>query len=325
MSSRYPLFDRDQLSLAPLSEREHDLTLTVIKPLDTLPDVPAGIEATARRMVTAREQGSSIVLFMGAHVIRSGVQRYILDLMERGYISALAGNGACLIHDFEFALVGATTESVARYIKKGRFGMWQETSLLNEIAKDGAANDRGLGEALGQYMDAKQLPHRESSLFYNAWKRGIPFTSHVSIGQDIVHEHPACDGAAWGKASYTDFLILARIMQGLQGGAVLSFGSAVMAPEVYLKALSMVRNVAAKKGETITDFTTLVTDLRDLPEQVNIEAQKNTAGYYFRPWKTMLVRTVADGGQGYYVRGRHDQTIPWLWTAINDFEQRRTA
>jgi len=142
----------------------------------------------------------------------------------------------------------------------------------------------------------------------------------VGIGYDIIHEHPNFDGAASGEASYLDFLELAAQLERLEGGVVMNFGSAVMAPEVYLKALAMVRNAAAAEGREIRRFTTLVCDLKEMPDSFRTEPCKSDPAYYFRPWKTMLVRTVADGGESFYVRGRHDETIPGLWKEIGTAE-----
>ena len=309
-------FDRSKLTVLPLGERDHDLDLSVLRPLEPVPEIAPGIRETAQRMKKARDAGASMVMMMGAHVIRSGVQRYIIDLMERGYLTCLAGNGACAIHDYEFALIGQTTESVARYIKDGHFGLWQETGRLNDIVADGAAKGRGVGESVGNTILDGDYPHKDMSLFAAAARLEIPFTVHVSMGYDIVHEHPNCDGAAWGAASYTDFLYYTAVLENLENGVVMNFGSAIMAPEVYLKGLAMVRNAARLKGEEIRRFTTLVCDLRDLPEDFGAEAPKTSAEYYFRPWKTMLLRTVADGGESFYVRGPHAQTIPQLWTAL---------
>lgn len=309
-------FDKSKLTVLPLGERDHDLNMSVIRPLEPTTEIAPGIRATAERMKKARGAGASMVMMMGAHVIRSGVQPYIIDLMERGYVSCLAGNGACAIHDYEFALIGQTTESVARYIKDGHFGLWQETGRLNDIVAKGAARGLGVGEAVGNTVLEGDYPHKDISLFAAAARLEIPFTVHVSMGYDIVHEHPNCDGAAWGAASYTDFLIYTGVLENLEQGVVMNFGSAIMAPEVYLKALAMVRNAARLKDEEIRHFTTLVCDLRDLPEDFGTEAPKTSAEYYFRPWKTMLLRTVADGGESFYVRGPHAQTIPQLWTAL---------
>lgn len=311
-------FDPSRLTVLPLAERIHDLSLSVVREPAPTPQVHPSLTAVAQRIRKARERGAAVVLMMGAHVIRAGVQRFLIDLLERGLITCLAGNGACAIHDFEFALIGQTTESVARYIKDGRFGLWQETGRLNDVVREGAARGLGVGQAVGQAILEGDFPHKDVSLYAAAHRLGVPFTTHVSLGYDIVHEHPNCDGAAWGAASYADFLHFAAILENLEGGVIMNFGSAIMAPEVYLKALAMVRNAAAREGREIRRFTTLVCDLRALPEDISAEAPKNSPEYYFRPWKTMLVRTVADGGESYYVRGMHGETVPQLWTALRD-------
>jgi len=321
MTTRYRLFDLSRLRLLPLAERAHDLTFTLAgHPAQSAPVPTAAVRpalaAVAQRLVAARESGAARVLMMGAHVLRSGLQPYLVDMLRQGFISQIAVNGACLIHDYELALIGATTESVARYIKDGQFGLWTETGRINDIVARGNAEGLGLGEALGQEIARGAYPHKALSLVAAAWEASVPVTAHVAIGQDIIHQHPNFDGAAFGAASHRDFLIFAAGLEGLEGGVVMDFGSAVMAPEVYLKALAMVRNVAAQEGREIRRFTSLVCDLHDLPEDLRAEAPKDSAAYYFRPWKTMLVRTVADGGEGFYCRARHDESIPELWTAI---------
>jgi hypothetical protein len=242
--------------------------------------------------------------------------------MEQGDVTSIGANGACAVHDFELALIGGTTESVARYIRDGRFGLWEETGRLNDIVRQAAAEGAGLGEAVGRAIEQGGLPHREISLFAAAWRLGIPITVHVGIGYDIVHQHPNCDGAAWGATSFTDFLRFAGALESLEGGVVMGLGSAVMAPEVFLKALSMVRNAAAREGRTVDGFTTLVCDLRPLPGDLTREAPKDSPDYYFRPWKTMLVRTVAGSGGSYYVRAPHAETVPQLWSALAEKRER---
>ncbi len=317
MSHSFQEFDCSRLKLLPLSMRHHDLELaSLLLPMQPRPITHDALRIVANRMETARHQGAAIVLMMGGHVLRSGVQRYLLDLIEQGWISCLAINGAVAIHDYELALIGATTESVARYIRDGQFGMWRETGQLNDIVKNGAAQGMGLGEAVGQAIASGGLPHADTSILAAAWRKHIPVTVHVGIGYDIIHPHANFDGAAYGQASHRDFLRFAAVLESLEGGVLMNFGSAVMAPEVYLKALSMVRNVITAEGGTLAHFTTLVCDLKALPTTVSTEPLKNNPDYYFRPWKTMLVRTVADGGEGYYVQGRHEETIPQLWTAL---------
>jgi hypothetical protein len=278
-------------------------------------------------MISAKEKGAAVIIMMGAHVIRNGVQRYFIDLMKRGYVSCLAMNGSCIIHDFEFALIGQTTESVARYIKSGQFGLWKETGILNDIVNQAFSEDKtaGMGEAVGRAIANGDFPHRDISLLANAYRLKVPVTIHVGIGYDIIHELPNCDGAATGALSYNDFLRFVSILRNLENGVIMNFGSAVMAPEIFLKALSMARNVAHQRGQVIKHFTTLVCDLHDLPGLYEEEAPKDDDLYYFRPWKTMLVRTVAEGGEGFYVKGRHDKTIPTLWAAINEEEKRLKA
>jgi len=313
--SKYEFFDRSRLRLLPLAERIHDLDASCVMDLSLPEEIDPALAEVGARLVRARERGASRMLFMGAHVIRSGVQRHVLDLMERGLVSCLCGNGACAIHDFELALIGATTESVARYVTSGQFGLWAETGELNRIAVQAAEEGLGFGEAIGRTILEGDFPHKDLSLLAQAYRLGVPFTLHVGIGSDIVHEHPNCDGAAVGRASYADFLIAARAVEGLEGGVVMNFGSAVMGPEIFLKALAMARNAALAEGGRIADFTALVCDLAPLPESYRSEASKNSAQYYFRPWKTMLVRTVADGGESFYVQGRHARTIPQLRAA----------
>jgi len=318
------LFDRKRLNIKALSERKHDLDISFVKKLvpialnKDLDKSISKIDHLVKRLVEAKKNKSSIILMMGGHVIRSGTQRYLIDLMEQGYISCIAMNGSCIIHDFELSLIGATTESVPRYIKTGEFGLWKETAQLNDIINNAYKenNQTGMGKAVGKAISESDYPHKDLSLLANAYNLGIPATVHVGIGHDIIHEHPNCDGAATGALSYNDFLQFASAIENLEGGVVMNFGSAVMAPEVYLKALSMARNVAHQSGKEIKDFCTLVCDLHDLPETFGNEPSKNSAEYYFRPWKTMLIRTVADGGESIYIKGQHQDIIPALWSTI---------
>ncbi len=313
----YEQFDRSRLIVKPLAEREHDLNMSAILPLDdTAPemgdDANAKFADIADRIAAARVKGASVILMMGAHVLRAGVQRHLIDLMERGYITHIAMNGAGPIHDYEFALIGATTESVARYIRTGEFGLWAETGRINDIAVKAAADGVGFGEAVGRVIAEGAFPHKDVSVLAAAYRLGVPATVHIGIGYDIIHEHPNAEPAALGEASYADFLVMAKAVENLEGGVLLNFGTAVMGPEVYLKALAMARNVARQEGRAITDFATLVCDLVPLGDDTNLEAPKTDPHYYFRPWKTILVRTVADGGEGFYVQGDHRVTIPNL-------------
>lgn len=317
MPSRFPVFDRSRLKLAPLACRCHDLGLSHILSLEPADRVDPVFGTVGDRIVQAHEVGASVVMMLGAHVIRSGVQRYLIDLMERGLLDCIAVNGAGVIHDFEFALVGATTESVARYITDGCFGFWDETGRINDIIAEGHRDEMGLGEAVGKVIETERFPYRDISVLAAGYRLGIPVTAHVGIGYDIIHQHPNCDGAALGATSYTDFLRFTHVLERLEKGVVMNFGSAVMAPEVYLKALAMVRNVARQGGRRVSEFTTLVCDLTDIPAGYRSSPEKSDPRYYFRPWKTMLVRTVADGGESFYFKGDHAVTIPQLWTSLS--------
>jgi hypothetical protein len=257
------------------------------------------------------------MMMMGAHVIRAGAAPLLIRLMEEGCVTHFALNGAGGIHDFEFALIGATTESVAKYISEGQFGLWQEDGLYNEAVNCGAREGLGFGEALGKFIWESGFPHRQYSLLAAGYRRQVPVTVHVGIGCDIVHEQPNADGAAIGEATYRDFLIYAHTVETLEGGVFLNFGSAVIGPEVYLKALSMARNVKRQQGETIGDFTTAVFDLLPLEDKDIREAPpKSDPRYYFRPWKTIMARTVEGGGQSHYVQGQHRDTVAALAAGI---------
>ena len=310
-------FDREELRLRPISERKHDMSVSEVLALDA--ETPAfshpDLGKLAERIAQARKDGREVIALIGAHVIRRGTSRFLIDLMQRKLITCLGMNGAGAIHDFELALIGATSESVGRYIQSGEFGLWWETGEINEIVnRDGA--EKGFGRAIGEAIIARSLPHRDVSLLAAGGRFGVPVTVHVGIGYDIIHEHPNFDGAATGAASYRDFLTFAERVRHLEGGVFLCLGTSVMGPEVYLKALSMGRNVERQKGRQIRSITTAVFDLADLGDDVQSEPPKTDPRYYFRPLKTVLVRTVADGGESCYFRGDHRATVPALYRAV---------
>jgi hypothetical protein len=317
MGSKYPIFDRTRLQLRPLGERAHDMDIGFVLGLDEAPEFEHPDLATiAARMAAARERGASRILMTGAHAIKQGASRHIIDLIRRGALTHVAINGAGVIHDYELARIGSTTESVARYIRSGEFGLWNETGEINDIAKEAAELGLGLAENVGRRILADELPHRGVSILAAAYEAGVPVTAHVGIGYDIIHEHPNCDGAALGKASYRDFLIYTHTVDRLEGGVMLNFGSSIMGPEVYLKALAMARNVAHPQGRAICHFTTAVFDLVPIQGNYHRELPKSDPGYYFRPHKTILVRTVADGGESFYICGDHRATFPALARAV---------
>lgn len=312
-------FPREAIALRPVGEREHDLLVDGLLPLRP----PSGdyqhadLPQVAQAITNAARQNRAIIVVIGGHVVKLGLARFLIDLMEKGLLTHLATNGSGVIHDFELALFGGTSENVAMWIQRGQFGLWQETSQLNDDICEGADRNEGLGQAVGRAILQQRLPHSDVSVAAAAYRLGIPFTSHVTIGADIIHAMPNCDGAAFGKTSYADFLSLASSVRNLEGGVFLNIGSAVTGPEVYLKALSMARNVAHQQDEEIRHFTTVVFDLVDLPANFRDgPPPKDHPLYYYRPWKTILCRTVADGGTSHYIRGDHRQTIPALWKLL---------
>jgi hypothetical protein len=323
-------FDRGRLKIKPLAERVHDVGRDHLLPLDCEPAAlaPEAMESIAtlgQRLVAAQSAGATRLLLMGAHVIRAGVARQLIDLMERGLISHIGMNGAGPIHDYELALVGATCESVARYIRSGEFGLWHETGVMNDLVARGAAAGLGLGAALGRAIHEGDFPYKETSVLAAGYRLGVPITVHIGIGYDILHEHPNFDPAAFGVASYRDFLVLCSSVEKLEGGVFLCMGSAVMGPEVYLKALAMARNVAHQEEREIRRFTTAAFDLIRIEGDTHSEAPRTNPQYYYRPWKTILVRTVADGGESFYVCGDHRATVPHLRRAALNTVAHRTS
>ena len=315
-------FDRTHLKILPLSERQHKMTVADIYALDaeTAPYQNEGLNIVAERTVQTRQNGKEVIWMMGAHVMRRGNSRYIIDLMERGIITHIATNGACAIHDFEIAHIGATLEDVEMYIKDGKFGNWEETGrYLNEAIISGYRDKIGFGEAIGRLIQEGKadipFPHRDVSIFAAAYRLGVPITVHKGIGYDITDQHPAADYAAIGWTTGEDFLRFAHTVSQLEGGVFLNLGSAVMGPEVYLKSLSMARNIAAQRGEEIRHFTTANFDLIDFPD-FQEEGKPSDAHYYHRPKKTILIRTVKDGGESYHISGDFSVTVPQLYRLI---------
>lgn len=310
----FTMFDRSRLKLLPLEKRIHDLDLTVMQP----PIADNGyrhptLGLIVDRIRSAKKHNANITMMMGGHVIRAGVAPCMNAMMRAGYVTHFAMNGAAAIHDFEFALIGSTTESVARYISEGQFGLWKEDGLYNQAVNEGVKDGLGFGESLGRFIVEHKFPYREYSLLAAGYQEQVPVTVHVGIGCDIVHEQPNADGAAIGLATYRDFLIYVACIEELENGVFMNFGSAVTGPEVYLKALSMARNVAHQERLTIRHFTTAVFDLLDLEcEDIMGMPSKNDTRYYFRPWKTIMSRTVADGGESFYIKGIHSDTVPAL-------------
>jgi len=265
--------------------------------LDSLPNILAvqHLRSLAAQMRRASELKKPIIWGIGGHVIKTGLAPVIVDLMKRGFVTAIAANGSVLVHDSEIAMVGSTSEDVDRTLGEGVFGGADETGkLLNGAARDGARDSLGLGEAMGRALIALQPKHRDYSLLCAAYEHKIPFTAHVTIGGDIAHFHPNADGASLGATSQTDFRLLAELVRRMNGGGVyLNVGSAVTLPEVFLKCVTLVRNL----GHSLTDITTANFDF--------IQS--------YRPLTNVVRRPTANGaGRGYSVTGHHELTIPLL-------------
>lgn len=269
------------------------------------------IDTLADRIMAARRSGSTVIWSQGAHVIKNGMARYIIDLMAKGLVTAVAGNGACSIHDFELAYLGGTSENVATAIEDGSFGMWEETgSWMNAAIQHGAENDLGYGESLAVYIEEHmdQFPYRDDCLFYQAYQNGVPATYHIALGTDIIHQHPMADFGAIGKTSGTDFHYLCSEVARMDGGVFLNFGSGVIGPEVFLKALSIARN----QGHPTFQITTANFDLRDLGDfRANIGY--DDPDYYYRPRKNIVNRPTSRGGWGHHFCVDHQVSIPVLY------------
>jgi hypothetical protein len=263
----------------------------------------ADFKAVVHAIVTARRGASGILWGIGAHVIKTGLGPIVVDLMERGFVSAIATNGAAIIHDFEVALAGATSEDVDEALGPGRFGMADETGrLLNGAISDGVANGLGIGQAVGKFLADRQPQFAHKSILVAATRLGIPLTVHVAIGTDIIHMHPAASGAALGEGSLRDFRYLVSNVARLEGGVYLNCGSAVVLPEVFLKGVALARN----RGIPLSGLTTVNLDFVRL----------------YRPQTNVVTRPTAGTGHGYSLIGHHEIMIPLLAAAIIDADSR---
>lgn len=267
----------------------------------SLPDLLAAKEL--REILSAiweaKKCGNPIIFAMGAHVIKTGLSPIIIDLINEGFISSIALNGAGMIHDFEIALAGQTSENVEENLANGSFGMAEETGrLLNEAIVEGAKEGIGLGEAFGKMISRMKLPYEGLSIAYATVKRQIPLTIHVAIGTDIIHMHPSVNGAALGETAHRDFLRFCSIISRLEGGVYINVGSAVILPEVFLKALTLARNL----GYPLKRITTVDMDfIRQ-----------------YRSSQNVVKRPAMEGGRGYQLVGHHELLIPIIAAALKE-------
>ena len=334
---RYKAFDAQRIETYPLRTRRNKVTLSdLVLPgdldtaaLDLSDTTRRDIASVARAIVAARRDRRPVILFTGAHLIKNGLGPLLADLVERRFVTLVAGNAATAIHDFELALIGQTSENVPAALDKGQFGMAHEFAYINMALSVGNQQKLGFGEALGRVIcdeafrdqvltlaatqDAvSQFAHPEVSVLAACYRHEVPFTVHAGIGTDVIDQHPSFDGQAKGGCSGHDFLIYTHeVTQLAAGGVVLNVGSAVTGPEVLLKAVSMAANVGkVPRGILTADF-----DLREHePKQMANEAAQ---GYYFRDQKSVVTRIPqAFGGRGLYIRGDQKQTFPFLYREI---------
>lgn len=309
-AKRFKPLDFSQVRTYPVSKRFSKVQTSLLgkKPakgatmrsfLRGLPDILAArnLKEISRKIADCHKKNRTVVLGMGAHPIKVGLSPLIIDFMERGIIDAIALNGAGVIHDFELAYMGETSEDVAAALKDGSFGMGEETgSFINQAIVDGSKQQLGIGAAVGFAINKNRLLHRKLSILATADRLGIPVTSHIAIGTDIVHMHPKADGKALGDGSLRDFRTLTSVVATLERGIYLNFGSAVVLPEVFLKAVSLARNL----GHPIRHLTT-----------VNLDFLQ-----HYRPLTNVVNRPTMHGGKGYNLTGHMEIMVPLLFAAV---------
>ena len=307
---RYREADLSRLAVGSVADRPTRVRVEEFaRPLDpaaaraviaSLPDQlgARALREVIARVARAREGGRPVLAMCGGHVVKVGVSPCLIALLSRRVITHLAMNGAAAIHDVEIARVGRTSEDVEEQLHAGRFGMVDETGdFMADAAGEAVRRSEGLGEAYGRALVEQAAPHREASLLAAAFRLGVPATVHVALGTDTIHHHPRCDGAALGEASLRDFRILAATLAEARGAVVLNFGSAVILPEVFLKALAVARNL----GADLTDLTT-----------VNFDQIQ-----HYRPRVNVVERpTRAPGARGFAITGHHEILVPLLAAAI---------
>ena len=310
MKLPYEEFDLSGVKTYPLRSRQSKVSLAQFATpykkgagvqglVTSLPGLLAAqdFKAVVTALITARNAGKAIVWGLGAHVLKTGLSPILVDLMERGFVSAIATNGAGIIHDFEIALSGGTSEDVEATLGPGTFGMAEETGTqLNRAINAGVAAGLGFGQSVGKYLDGAKPPFAQISVAAAAWRLQIPVTVHVAVGTDIIHMHPQASGAAIGEASLRDFKYFVTTVSQLEQGVYLNCGSAVVLPEVFLKAVAIARN----EGRSLEGMTT-----------VNLDFLR-----HYRPLTNVVTRPTMGSGKGYALTGHHELLIPLLAAAL---------
>ena len=299
--------DFSKIKTYPLKERKNKVSIKDFSKPNlltsdfekALPDilVSKDLKELVKAIILARQKKKQVVMMIGAHVIKTGLSPILIELMKKKVITHLAMNGACCIHDFELAYIGETSEDVATNLENGKFGMWEETGrFMNEAIIQGAQKNQGYAEAIAAKIESMNLKYKEHSILYNANKYGVTITAHPAIGTEIIHQHPTCDGAAIGKTSYEDFKRFADTVSKLQGGVILNIGSSVIMPEVFVKALTIARNL----GNNVSTFTSANFDMI----------------FHYRPHMNVVERPTLKGGKGYTIMGHHEIMLPLLASMI---------
>lgn len=289
------MLDFTKIKTYPIKERKNKFCIENLLSLEKSAILSSNndLSILANEIKSSKEKNKPIILMMGAHLIKLGLSYFIIDLMQKEYITHIATNGAGAIHDFEIAYIGATSEDVAENIKDGSFGMVYETGhYLTLAAKQAAKNNEGFGKEIGKLISDLSLKHKHTSILYNANKLNLPATIHTAIGTETIYQHPECDAEALGKSSYQDFKILTESISKLEGGVIINLGSAVILPEVFLKSFTVARNLDCK----IDRFTAANLDMTD----------------HYRPRVNVVQRPTSLGGKGLMIKEKHENSIPTL-------------
>ena len=301
------MIDFSKITTYPLSQRNNKVSVKDFSKPDlltkdfekALPDilVSKDLKEVVHAIVESHRNKKQVIMMIGAHVIKTGLSPILIELMKKKVITHLAMNGACCIHDFELALIGETSEDVAENLEDGKFGMWEETGRhMNEAIIEGAKKNKGYAQAIAEKIESMNMKYKEYSVLYNAKKYGVLITSHPAIGTEILHQHPTCDGAAIGKTSYEDFKLFTDTVSKLEGGVVINMGSSVIMPEIFVKSLTIARNLGCK----VDHFTAANFDMI----------------YHYRPHMNVVERPTLRGGKGYNIIGHHEIMLPLLAAMI---------
>lgn len=304
--------DLDKINAYPIKERRHKVKVKDFAKItyrgesfkrfyNNLPNILSGnnIRKLVTSIIAARKKSKPVILMMGAHVIKCGLSPLIIEMIEKGVITAVALNGAGIIHDFEIAFIGETSEYVGENVKRGKFGLVEETAIyINNAIKKGVEQGKGVGESIGEMIQSSNFKYKDLSITANCIKKDIPCTVHIAIGTDVIHQHPTFNGSSTGEGSQKDFKIFVSQITKLEEGVVLNIGSAVILPEIFLKAINVVRNL----GYKVENFT----------------AANFDQYIQYRPYQNVLTRPLRRKSKGYNFIGHHELMLPLLFNAIKE-------